>query len=248
MDLNSDLGESFGVYTLGADAELFPLITSANIACGFHAGDPQVMERTVALARAHGVAIGAHPGYPDLAGFGRRAMEAGEIEIENFVLYQIGALAGFCRAQGAPLRHVKPHGALYNMASRDLKVARAIARAVARYDPQLVLVGLANSALIDAAHELGIQAASEGFCDRAYNPDGTLRSRREPGAVHATPERAAAQAVQLARDHNLTAYDGTIIPLEVDTLCLHGDTPHAVEYARAIRRALAEAGIEIKAL
>ncbi len=248
MDLNSDLGESFGAYTLGADAEIFPYITSANIACGFHAGDPQVMDRTVALAKAHGVAVGAHPGYPDLAGFGRRAIEASEAEIENLVLYQIGALAGFCRAHGPPLRHVKPHGALYNVASRDIQVARAIVRGVARYDPQLILVGLANSALIQAAEELGLTAACEGFCDRAYNPDGTLRSRREPGAVHATPERAAAQAVQIARDHNVTAYDGTIIPLEVDTLCIHGDTPPAVEYAQAIRRALADAGIELHAL
>ncbi|MGE5138207.1 MAG: LamB/YcsF family protein, partial [Rudaea sp.] len=143
---------------------------------------------------------------------------------------------------------VKSHGALYNVASHDIRVARAIARGVARFDPSLILVGLANSALVKAAEEVGLTPASEGFCDRAYNADGTLRSRREPGAVHATPERAAAQAVQLARDHALTAYDGTIIALEVDTLCIHGDTPHAVEYARAIRRALADAGIEIKAM
>ncbi len=248
MDLNSDLGESFGAYTLGADAELMPLITSANIACGFHAGDPQVMDQTVALAAHYNVAVGAHPAYPDLAGFGRRAMEATETEIENFVLYQIGALGAFARANGVPLRHVKPHGALYNVASTNLRVARAIARGVARYDAGLVLVGLANSALVDAANQIGLKAACEAFCDRAYNSDGTLRSRREPGAVYATPERAAAQAVQLARDHNLTAYDGTIIPLEVDTLCIHGDTPHAVEYARAIREALTKAGIEIRAM
>ncbi len=248
MDLNSDVGESFGVYTLGADAELMPLITSANIACGLHAGDPLVMDRTVALAWAHGVQIGAHPGYPDLAGFGRRALDATVAEIENLVLYQVGALSAFARAHGAGLRHVKAHGALYNLAARDLQVARAIARGVARFDPNLIFVGQAKSAMIEAAQELGLPSAREGFCDRAYDADGTLRSRREPGAVYDSPARAAAQALQLARDHSITTYEGRIIPLEVDTLCLHGDTPHAVEFARAIREALQTAGIEIKAL
>ncbi len=248
MDLNSDVGESFGTYSLGADAELMPFITSANIACGFHAGDPLVMDRTLALAQANGVQVGAHPGYPDLVGFGRRALDASEAETENLVLYQIGALAGFARAHGLTLRHVKPHGALYNVGARDIKTARAIARAVARFDPNLILVGLAQSALIDAAQEVGLRAAREGFCDRAYNADGTLRSRREPGAVHATPERAADQAVQLAREHSVTAYDGTTILLEVDTLCLHGDTPHAVEFARAIRERLRVSGVDVKPL
>ncbi len=243
MDLNSDVGESFGAYTLGADAELMPLITSANIACGFHAGDPLVMDRTVALARDNGVQLGAHPGYPDLVGFGRRALDATAAEIENFVLYQIGALDAFARVHGAKLQHVKPHGALYNVAARDLQVARAIARGIARFDSNLLLVGLATSALIDAAQELGLRAAREGFCDRAYNADGTLRSRREPGAVHDSPTRAAAQALQLAREHSVTTFDGQVIALEVDTLCLHGDTPHAVEFAHAIRDALDLAGI-----
>ncbi len=247
-DLNSDVGESFGAYRLGADAELMPLITSANIACGFHAGDPQVMDRTVALAAANGVQVGAHPGYPDLVGFGRRALEATPDEIEKFVLYQVGALAGFARAHHVPLRHVKPHGALYNVAARDLQVARAIARGVARYDPQLILVGLARSALVDAAREVGLPFAREGFCDRAYNADGTLRSRREPGAVYDSPARAAAQAVQLARERQVTAFDGATLALEVDTLCLHGDTPHAVEFARAIRSALESAGVQVKPL
>ncbi len=248
MDLNSDVGESFGAYTIGADADLMPLITSANIACGFHAGDPSVMDRTVGLARTNGVQVGAHPGYPDLVGFGRRALDATPAEIENLVLYQIGALSAFARALGVTLRHVKAHGALYNVAARDLRVARAIARGVARFDMSLILVGLANSALIDAAQELGLRAAREGFCDRAYNADGTLRSRREPGAVHDSPERAAAQAVQLARDHAVTTYDGQTLALEVDTLCLHGDTPHAVEFARAIRAALNQAGVKVTAL
>ncbi len=246
IDLNSDVGESFGAYSLGADAELFTLITSANIACGFHAGDPLVMNRTVALAQANGVAVGAHPGYPDLVGFGRRAMDATEAEVENFVLYQIGALSAFTRAHGVALRHVKAHGALYNVAAQDPKIARAIARGIARFDLNLIMVGLANSLLIDAAREIGLRAAREGFCDRAYNADGSLRSRREPGAVHASAARAAAQARQLARDHAVTTYEGQTIALEVDTLCLHGDTPHAVEFARAIRAALQDAGIEIR--
>jgi UPF0271 protein len=247
MDLNSDLGESFGAYSLGADADLMPLITSANIACGFHAGDPQVMDRTVALAKQFGVAVGAHPGYPDLAGFGRRRMDATENEIEDLVLYQVGALAGFARAHSLSLRHVKPHGALYNAAA-DLAVARAIARGVARFDANLILVGLANSAFVEAARQAGLRAAREGFADRAYNSDGTLRSRREPGAVHASPDRAARQAVEMARNRRVTAYDGSIIPLEVDTICLHGDTPNAVEYARAVRSALTGAGIKIEPL
>jgi UPF0271 protein len=246
IDLNSDVGESFGAYTIGADAELMPLITSANIACGFHASDPLVMNRTVALAQANGVSVGAHPGYPDLIGFGRRALDATPDEIENFVLYQIGALDAFARSSGVVLRHVKAHGALYNIAAQDIKTARAIARGVARYDTDLILVGLANSALIDGAREVGLRAAREGFCDRAYNADGTLRSRRETGAVHDSPDRAAAQALQLAREHAVTSYGGTTIKLDVDTLCLHGDTPHAVEFARAIRTALTNAGIEIK--
>ncbi len=248
MDLNSDLGESFGAYSLGADAELMPFITSANIACGFHAGDPLVMERTVALAQTHGVQIGAHPGYPDLVGFGRRTLDATPAEVESLVLYQIGALAAFTRAHGVALRHVKPHGALYNVAARDIRVAGAIVRAIARFDSDLVLVGLANSTLIEAARDLGLPTAREGFCDRAYNADGSLRSRREPGAVHDSPARAAAQAVQIARNRAVTTYEGTVIPLDVDTLCLHGDTPHAVEFARAIHTALREAGVAVKKL
>lgn len=248
MDLNSDVGESFGAFKVGVDAELMPLITSANIACGFHAGDPVVMDRTVALAKANGVKVGAHPGYPDLGGFGRRKIDATPAEIENFVLYQIGALAGFARAHGVTLHHVKPHGALYNFAASDLETARAIVRGVARADPNLILVGLAQSALIDAAREVGLCAAREGFCDRAYDSDATLHSRREPGAVIDSPADAAAQALQLAREHAVTTLGGKRITIEVDTLCLHGDTLHAVEFARAIRTALTEAGIAIKAI
>ncbi|HDQ72779.1 MAG TPA: LamB/YcsF family protein [Chloroflexi bacterium] len=252
IDLNCDMGESFGVYRVGDDAALIAAliqtpegcaITSANIACGYHAGDPLVMDRTVRLAARHGVGIGAHPGFPDLLGFGRRAMQLTSNEIENDVLYQVGALAAFARSVGASLVHVKPHGALYNMAAQDLEMARAIAQGVARVDPALILVGLSGSALIDAGRAMGLRVAREGFADRAYNADGTLRSRRLPGAVIETPEAAAERALRMARDGAVTAYTGEEIALQVDTICVHGDTPTAIDIARAIRRRLAEADV-----
>ena len=245
IDLNCDMGESFGAYVLGADEALMPLVTSANIACGYHAGDPMVMDRTVRLALRYGVGIGAHPGFPDLMGFGRRAMHLRPEEIENYVLYQVGALAAFARAAGAELTHVKPHGALYNMAARDPEIARAIARGVARAGPRLILVGLANSALIQAAAEVGLPFAREGFADRAYEPDGNLRPRHLPGSVLTDPERAAEQAVQIVREGRVTASNGESIPLVVDTLCIHGDTPGAVEIARAVRQHLERAGVDV---
>lgn len=248
IDLNCDLGESFGAYALGSDAAIMPFITSVNIACGFHAGDPQVMARTVRLAVQHGVAIGAHPGFPDLVGFGRRALDATPDEIENDVLYQIGALAAFARAAGATLAHVKPHGALYNLAATRLPIACAIARAVARFDSSLVVVGLAGSVMADAAHEQGLRFAREGFADRAYNRDGTLRPRREPGAVIANPRRAAAQALQMVRARSVTTPEGETLPLVVDTLCVHGDTPTAVEILRAVRETLEQNGAAVRAI
>jgi len=248
IDLNCDLGESYGPYRLGNDEALMSLITSANVACGYHAGDPVVMDRTVRLAVAHGVAVGAHPGFPDLVGFGRRPMHLAPEEVENDILYQVGALAAFAHAAGSALVHVKPHGALYNMAAADIAVARAIARGVARAGPHLVLVGLAGSALLAAAQEIGLRAASEGFADRAYEADGTLRSRKLPGAVLRDPEAAATQAVQIARDGYVTACTGERVPLHADTLCIHGDTPAAVEIVRAIRRKLAETGIKVASL
>ena len=193
IDLNCDMGESFGRYRLGTDADLMAYITSANIACGLHAGDPVIMEGTVRLAQEHGVAAGAHPGFPDLQGFGRRAMQLTPEEAEAFVLYQIGALAAFARASGAELVHVKPHGALYNQAAQDYTMARAIARAIARFSPQLILVGLANSRLMEAGLEAGLPVACEAFVDRAYEADGSLRSRRLPGAVLHDPQQAASQ-------------------------------------------------------
>ncbi len=248
-DLNCDMGESFGAYVLGNDAALMPLVTSANIACGFHAGDPRVMAQTVRLALQNQVALGAHPGFHDLVGFGRRVLDATPDEIESDVLYQLGALSAFAQAEGARLAHVKAHGALYNVAATNPRVAFAIARAVARFDANLVLVGLATStAMADAARECGLRFAREGFCDRAYNRDGTLRSRREPGSLIRDPQRAAQQALQMVRDGSVTTPEGETIPLAVDTLCVHGDTPEAVAILRAVRDVLAAADIELRSL
>lgn len=246
VDLNCDMGESFGVYTLGVDAEIMPFITSANIACGFHGGDPNVMSRTVALAKQFGVGIGAHPGYPDLAGFGRRVLHMSESEIENMMLYQLGALWGLTRAYNATLRHVKPHGALYNLAVQDLKVARAITRAVARFDSKLILVGLPDSGLSQAANEFGLPFAREGFIDRAYKADGTLLPRGEAGAVLTSATRAADRAKQMVLEKRVMSIEGKLIPLEVDTLCIHGDTPHALEIARAVFTTLRDANVQMK--
>lgn len=248
IDLNSDVGESFGRYTLGNDEELMPFVTSANIACGLHAGDPVVMDHTVRLARAYGVDIGAHPSLPDLQGFGRRAMEISSDEAEAFVLYQIGALAAFVRDMNGELTHVKAHGALYNQAVEDRRLADAVARAVYRFDPSLILVALSGSDLLEAGREAGLRVASEAFADRAYEPDGTLRSRTFHGALLENPEEAARQALSIARDGVVIAHDGSRVAVQADTICLHGDTPGALAIARAVRKALNEAGVEVKPL
>lgn len=246
IDLNADLGESFGAWTLGQDEALMASITSASVACGFHAGDPSVMRDTVARALGRGVAIGAHPGFPDLVGFGRRAMQASPPEVEDFVLYQVAALSGVAAAQGARLQHVKPHGALYVMACRDSALAGAIARAVASFDPALVLYGLPNSALLEAGRAVGLRVAAEGFADRAYEPDGSLASRQNPGSVLHDVQTVVARALRLVRDREVVATDGSVIPLEVETLCLHGDTPGAAELAAAVRRGLESAGVDVR--
>jgi 5-oxoprolinase (ATP-hydrolysing) subunit A len=244
IDLNCDMGESFGQYKLGDDAAVMPFISSANIACGLHAGDPLVMQSTIRLARIHGVAIGAHPGWPDLQGFGRREMNLTADEAETFVLYQIGALAAFAKAEGARLRHVKPHGALYNQAARDRTLADAIARAVKRIDKDLILVGLAGSELIAAGQDLDLRVAGEGFPDRRYNPDGTLASRKDAHAMLESPEEVADHAVALAQAG--IDFDGRRV--QVDTLCLHGDNVHAAQNAKLVREALSKSGIEVKAM
>ena len=244
VDINCDMGESFGRYALGNDAAVMAFISSANIACGLHAGDPSVMRATVRLAKEHGVSIGAHPGWPDLQGFGRREMSMTPEEIEAYVTYQIGALAGFTRAEGAELRHVKAHGALYNQAAKDRAMADAIARAIKCFDKDLILVGLAGSALIAAGAACGLRVANEGFPDRHYNADGTLLSRKTPGALIALPEEVAEHAVSLAKEGIDFAGKRT----RVDTLCLHGDHAQAAQNARLAREALEKAGIEIRAL
>jgi UPF0271 protein len=248
VDLNADVGESVGPWPMGDDEQLIPLVTSVNIACGAHAGDPLTIDRTVRAAVANGVAVGAHPGYPDLVGFGRRDLDMAPDELEASLVYQIGAVATFARDAGSPLRHVKPHGALYNLAARDAAVAATIARAVARVSPDLILVGLAGSAMLTAAVDAGLGSAAEAFADRAYEADGTLRSRRLPGALLESPERAAAQALAIVRDGRVGSHDGKVVPVRADTICIHGDTPAAAGFAQAIRSALEGAGVTIAAL
>lgn len=250
IDLNCDMGESFGAYTLGMDEAIITAISSANIACGFHAGDPQVMSRTVRLARDHGVAVGAHPGFPDLLGFGRRNMECSGEEIEAYLVYQIGALQAFCTAHGTRLRHVKPHGALYNMAVGNAELVRAIARAIARVDAGLYMVTLAGGnchTMAAIAAEEGVSTLFEAFPDRAYTPGGTLVPRRMAGAVIHDPETAADRAVRMAVDGMVMAVDGTVVPLAVHTLCVHGDNPNGVALAATIRSRLEAAGVTVAA-
>jgi UPF0271 protein len=244
IDLNCDMGESFGRYSLGNDEAIMPFITSANIACGLHAGDPLVMRQTVRLAKQYGVAIGAHPGWPDLQGFGRHQMSLTPDEAEAFILYQIGALAAFAKAEDGALHHVKPHGALYNQAAQDKALASAIARAVKRFSVDLILVGLAGSGLVEAGVEAGLKVANEGFPDRNYNSDGTLISREQADAIIESPEEVAAQAVRLAQEGII--FDGQRI--RIDTLCLHGDNQYAVQNTKLVRDALEKAGIQIAAL
>jgi len=249
IDLNADVGEGFGAYEIGADAELMPLVTSVNIACGFHAGDPRTIDRTLALAVRAGVAVGAHPGYWDLRGFGRRNLAADPEEVETDVLYQVGALAAFASDHGVALRHVKPHGALYNQAVSDEKLARAIARGVARVSRTLRFVGLATSDVMRrAARDEGLEYGAEAFVDRRYLGDGSLQSRKVEGSVILDPPAAAAQALRLVRDGSVVAADGSQVPIAADTLCLHGDNPRATEIAGAVRRALEGAGVEVRPL
>ena len=248
IDLNSDLGESFGPWPMGQDAALMDSISSANVACGFHAGDPGTMRATIALARDRGVAIGAHPGFQDLVGFGRREIKASPAEVEDLVLYQVAALAGMASAQGVRLQHVKAHGALYNMACRDRALADAIAKAVASLDRALVLFGLPNSELLRAGEAAGLKTAAEVFADRAYDPDGSLTSRSKAGSViHDTPQ-VVQRAIRMVKDKQVVAVDGSTIQLQAQTICLHGDTPGAAEHARAVRQGLEAAGIQVRAL
>jgi UPF0271 protein len=251
VDLNSDVGESFGIYKLGLDKDLIPLISSANIACGFHAGDPSVMQHTVSIAKKHGVAVGAHPGFPDLLGFGRRNMDISLTEIRDYVVYQIGALQAFVAMAGLKLQHVKAHGALYNMGVHRVDIYEAIAKAVAGIDKDLILVvmsGPARKELEGIGNKYGIRIAFEAFADRGYNPDGTLVSRKEPGAVLGDPLAVSDRIVKMVKEGKVVVRDGSEIELKADTVCLHGDNPAALTLVQTIRESCAVSGVEIAPL
>ncbi len=246
IDLNSDLGEGFGPFRVGADEALFPLISSANVACGFHGGDPAMMELTVRRAREHSVGVGAHPGFPDRAGFGRRAMAATPDEIRTDVLYQLGALAAFCRAADVELRHVKAHGALYNVAVHTIEVSTAIAQAVRSFDPTLLFFAIPGSRLHEAGEEAGLTVIREAFADRAYLADGSLVPRSRPGAVIDDVDLVADRMVRLVTEGSIDTIDGERLAIEADTICIHSDTPNAVEIAESIARRFRQVGIEIR--
>jgi UPF0271 protein len=248
VDINSDLGESFGAYTIGADHAVIAHVTSANVACGMHAGDPVVMENTVEAAKAAGASVGAHPGYPDIMGFGRRDMVLSPKEAKAYVKYQIGALLAFTQAAGVVMRHVKPHGALYNMAAVDGKLARAIAEAIAEVDGNLIFLGLAGSKMIDEGRACGLRTASEVFADRAYTDEGTLVPRSLPGSVIHDRDAAIGRVVGMVKSGTVASINGKEIGIRADSICVHGDNPNAVEFVRSVRDELTKNGIEVAAL
>jgi UPF0271 protein len=246
IDLNSDLGESYGAWQMGDDAAMLSVVSSANIACGFHAGDPAGIYRTVQAAAKNGVVIGAHVSYPDRVGFGRRDMDATSEELIGDVIYQIGALKGLAAAAGTTVRYVKPHGALYNRIAHDTRQGQAVIDGIRAVDPSLVLMGLANAPILDLARAAGLSVVAEAFADRAYTPKGELVSRREPGAVLHDEAKIAGRMVQLAREGTLEAIDGSVIRIEAQSICVHGDSPGAVAIARAIRQRFEAEGIAIR--
>ena len=248
VDLNADVGESFGARRIGDDEPIFRYVTSANVACGFHAGDPNIIAATIKAAATRHVAVGAHPSYPDAPGFGRQTVDISADELEQILIYQIGAVDALARAHGVKLVHVKPHGALYNDAAKNAALAAAVASAVAAYDKQLILVGLAGSHSIAAGKYAGLRVAAEAFCDRAYETDGTLRSRSRPDALIEDPARAAAQALDIVVNGHVAAGAASRVPVQAQTLCVHGDSPNATVVASAIRAALAGAGVDVVAM
>ncbi|MCC5467382.1 5-oxoprolinase subunit PxpA [Pelosinus baikalensis] len=248
VDLNCDLGESFGVYTMGTDELILPFLTSANIACGFHAGDPRVMFSTVRLAMENDVAIGAHPGLPDLIGFGRRNMDISPQEAYEMVVYQIGALYGFVKAAGGKMQHVKPHGALYNMAAKRQDLAEAIAEAVYKVNPELILFGLSGSELVAAGEKIGLTTAHEVFADRTYQVDGTLTPRSQPGALITDQEQAVSQVVRMVKEGKVLSLQGQDILIKADTVCIHGDGSHALAFAHLIREIFEKSQIDLQAV
>ena len=248
IDLNCDLGESFGNYTLGMDDQIIPLISSANVACGFHASDPVVMANAIRMAKVGGTAVGAHPGFPDLMGFGRRNMVTAKEETRSYILYQLGALDGFCKAEGVRMQHVKPHGALYNMAAVDYELASAIVGAIKEYNPELIVLALFGGQLEKASRDAGLRTASEFFADRAYNPDGTLASRSLPGSTITDEDLAISRCIRMIREKKVTAINGEDIDVDCNSICVHGDNVKALEFVEKIRSGLAAEGISISPL
>lgn len=248
VDLNSDLGESFGAYKIGMDDEVIKLVSSANVACGFHASDPVVMQKTVKMAVDAGIGIGAHPGYYDLMGFGRRNMVISPKEAYAYVTYQLGALYAFCKQNGVKLQHVKPHGALYNMAGKDYELSKGICQAIYDFDPEIILLGLSGSQMINAGRDIGLKCANEFFADRAYEDDGSLRARSKEGSMITDEKEAIERVVKVLKTGKVTTYLGKELELKIDSICVHGDNAHALEFVKIIRERLAEEDIEIAPL
>ena len=245
VDLNSDLGESFGRYTLGMDADILQLVSSANVACGYHASDPLVMNKTIAMAKETGVRVGAHPGFPDLMGFGRRNMDVSPAEAKAYTLYQLGALDAFCKAHGVKMQHVKPHGAMYNMAVKDYALSKAICEAIYEYDKDLIVMALSGGELVHAAEDMGLKVAREVFADRAYEEDGSLVNRRKEGAMITDENEAIARVVRMIKEQKVTAITGKDIPIKADSVCVHGDGVKALAFVKKIRETLTAEGVEI---
>ena len=245
VDVNSDLGESFGRYTLGMDADILPLVSSANVACGYHASDPLVMNKTMAMAKEAGVRVGAHPGFPDLMGFGRRNMDVSPAEAKAYTLYQLGALDAFCKAHGVKMQHVKPHGAMYNMAGKDYALSKAICEAIYEYDKDLIVMALSGGELVHAAEDMGLKVAREVFADRAYEEDGSLVNRRKEGAMITDENEAIARVVRMIKEQKVTAITGKDIPIKADSVCVHGDGVKALAFVKKIRETLTAEGVEI---
>jgi 5-oxoprolinase (ATP-hydrolysing) subunit A len=246
IDINCDMGESFGAYRLGTDEEILKYVTSANIACGFHAGDPATMRKTVKLALEHGVGIGVHPGLPDLAGFGRRNIDISPQEAYEMVLYQIGSLWAFVKAEGGTIQHVKPHGALYNMAAVNRELSEAIAEAVYKVNPDLILFGLAGSELVKAGEKAGLRTASEVFADRTYQQDCTLTSRKLPNCMIENDDEAVAQVIRMVKEGKVLTQQEVDADITADTVCIHGDGTHALSFAKKISQTLEESGITVR--
>lgn len=245
VDVNSDLGESFGRYTLGMDADILPLVSSANVACGYHASDPLVMNKTIAMAKEAGVRVGAHPGFPDLMGFGRRNMDVSPAEAKAYTLYQLGALDAFCKAHGVKMQHVKPHGAMYNMAGKDYALSKTICEAIYEYNKDLIVMALSGGELVHAAEDMGLKVAREVFADRAYEEDGSLVNRRKEGAMITDENEAIARVVRMIKEQKVTAITGKDIPIKADSVCVHGDGVKALAFVKKIRETLTAEGIEI---